>query len=257
MSRICFLGDVHLGCDHATESQRLQLFRALLSVLPGYCSHVVILGDLFDFWFDYRTVIPKAFWQSIAALGALRDRGVTVDYLIGNHDFGHWRFFREELGIEPHPGDLERQWYGLRFYIAHGDDKIPGDWGYLILRSVLRNRTAQRLYRMLHPDLGIGLARWASRMSRYHGTEAPQRLIDSLERFARKKLAEGYDVVVLGHSHAPALKSFDKGWYVNPGGWLNGDPLFACFDGKGLSLLRVREFLRAMGENFSSSANTA
>lgn len=254
MERICFLGDIHLGCGSASEQrERAALLCTFLSALPGRYSHVVILGDLFDFWFDYRTVIPRPFWETVAALGALR-RAVTVDYIIGNHDFGHWRFFREELGIEPSTTDLDRCWHGKRFYLAHGDGKIPGDWGYLLLRSVLRSRAAQSLYRWLHPDIGIGLARWFSQASRQHAGVAPRHVIEGLEAFAARKLAEGYDVVVLGHSHVPTLKAFPEGWYVNPGGWLENEPLFASFDGEHLELLSVRAFLAAMGEKSSSSA---
>jgi UDP-2,3-diacylglucosamine hydrolase len=258
MERICFLGDVHLGCGTPSE-QRAQaaLLCEFLRALPGRYSHVVILGDLFDFWFDYRTVIPRAFWDTVAVLGALPHQGVTVDYLIGNHDFGHWRFFREELGIEPSTTDLERCWHGKRFYIAHGDGKIPGDWGSLLLRSILRSRLAQSLYRWIHPDIGIGLARWASRTSRQHTGTPPRDVVEGLEAFAARKLAEGYDIVVLGHSHVPVLKPFPTGWYVNPGGWLEGEPLFASFDGERLELLPVRGFLAAMGEKSSSSAMLA
>ncbi len=258
MERVCFLGDVHLGWGKPAEQrERTALLREFLSAVPEQYGHVVILGDLFDFWFDYRTVVPRDFWEIVAALGALHRQGVSVDYLIGNHDFGHWRFFRDELGIEPSTTDIVRCWQGKRFYIAHGDGKMPGDWGYLLLRSVLRNRIAQSLYRCLHPDLGIGLARWASRMSRHHAGAASQRVVEALEQFAARKLAEGYDVVVLGHSHVPTLKAFATGWYVNPGGWLEGEPLFATFDGETLALRSVREFLSAMGKKFSSSAASA
>ncbi len=252
MERICFVGDVHLG--YATDPERAGLFCRFLRAVADFCAHVVILGDLFDFWFDYRTVIPRAFWQAVAALGELRQRGITVDYLMGNHDFGHWRFFRDELGIEPHRGDLERQWHGKRFYIAHGDGKMKGEWGYLALRWLLRNRAAQGLYRLLHPDVGIGIARWASHLSRRHASGGSQRLVESLESFALQKLRQGFDAVVLGHSHVPVLKALDRGWYLNPGGWLDPEPRFAYFDGHQLRLMRVREFIDAIGRNSSSSA---
>ncbi|MCS6965238.1 MAG: UDP-2,3-diacylglucosamine diphosphatase [Candidatus Kapabacteria bacterium] len=255
MACICFLGDVHLGCGTGTEQRkRALLFQEFLAALPGYCSHLVILGDLFDYWFDYRTVIPKDFWAIVAALGMLRHHGIAVDYIIGNHDFGHWRFFRDELDIIPCSKDIVRKWHGKRFYISHGDGKMPGDWGYLLLRAILRNGLAQSLYRWLHPDVGIGLARWASRNSRLHAAPLSQRLAQSLESFAQRKLAEGYDVVVLGHSHLPTLKPLGAGWYLNPGGWLVTDPLFARFDGQELELIAVRDFLSAMGKKSSSSA---
>ncbi len=258
MPRVCFFGDVHLGYGSRSEQrERTELLCTFLAHLPSYCSHVVILGDLFDFWFDYRSTIPKEFWQAVAALGALRRSGVEVDYIIGNHDFGHWRFFREELGIEPLSSDIERYWYGKRFYITHGDGKLPSDRGYRLLRSLLRSRVAQRLYRLLHPDIGIALARWASRASRLHAGVPPHHLVDNLESFAQALLAAGYDAVVAGHSHVPALKRFGAGWYVNPGGWLTDDPLFASFDGERIELLSVRAFIAAMGGNCSSSASSS
>jgi UDP-2,3-diacylglucosamine hydrolase len=246
--RICFFGDVHLGYGSAAEQQhRTTLLCEFLRALPGYYTHVVILGDLFDYWFDYRTVIPKGFWEVLAALAGLRRHGVTVDYVIGNHDFGHWRFFREELGIEPLGTDIERCWHGKRFYIAHGDGKIPGDWGYALLRSVLRNPLAQSLYRWLHPDVGISLARWVSHGSRRYAGPSAERLSYALESFAAERIRQGYDVVVLGHSHIPVLKPLETGWYANPGGWLVEDPLFVAFDGTQPQLCSVQRFLAAMG----------
>ncbi|MEN3027482.1 MAG: UDP-2,3-diacylglucosamine diphosphatase [Chlorobiota bacterium] len=256
MAHVCFFGDVHLGCgSRAEQRRRAELLTTFLLCLPSRYSHVVIIGDLFDFWFDYRTVIPKLFWDTVAALGTLRRRGVSIDYIVGNHDFGHWRFFKEELGIEPKREGVQCLWNGRRFYIAHGDGTMPEDWGYRLLRSLLHSRWAQSLYRLLHPDIGIQLAQWASRASRQHTALPPQRLIASLEAFAAQKLAEGYDVVVLGHSHYPVLKELGNGWYVNPGGWLTEEPLFASFDGGHLELVSVRRFLAAIGANPPASCS--
>jgi UDP-2,3-diacylglucosamine hydrolase len=185
-----------------------------------------IVGDLFDYWFDYRTVIPRGFVRTIGAIAELVDAGVPVEYVIGNHDFGHRDFFRQELGVGVHEDDIERVIAGRRCYISHGDGKAFNDTGYLILKKVLRARFSNALFRFFHPDVGIGIASYASRSSRdytakknYDGDRPGEK--DGLYAFAQRKIVEdGYDLVVMGHTHRPEVAEFPTGTYVNLGSWL-------------------------------------
>jgi len=228
--QISFISDVHLGFGPRNEDVRRE--RKLLSLIDKIAdstSHLVIVGDLFDYWFDYKTVIPKHHIRTIARLMELIDAGVHITYLIGNHDFGHWKYFHEELGIEVDTGDVDATIAGTRFYLSHGDGKAANDKGYLVLRSVLRNRLAQWMYRKIHPNLGIRLASGTSHGSREYTGAKDFGTEDGLKHFASQKIAEGYDIVVMGHRHRVAYEKMGSGLYVNLGDWLGEDPHYGRF----------------------------
>jgi UDP-2,3-diacylglucosamine hydrolase len=196
------LSDAHLGADPAAlEAPRARALHEFLSSLPGRAETLVIAGDLFDFWFEYRTAIPRRYFETLAVLRRVREAGVRIHYLCGNHDFWLGRFLREELGIETRDGPLTLEAQGRRLWIHHGDGLIGGDLGYRILRRVIRHPVSIALYGWLHPDLGIPLALWVSRFSR-HSRDG--RALDG-ERLVREiaapRFAEGYDAVMVGHFH--------------------------------------------------------
>ena len=225
-----FFSDVHLGLgtpESSRERERL-LLRFLDHVGSSDAETLWIVGDLFDYWFEYRSVISRHFVRTLGALAELADAGVQIEYLMGNHDFGHRDFFEMEIGARVYPGDVEREIYGRRVYISHGDGKAFNDTGYVILKKVLRSPISNRLWRGLHPDIGIGLAARASRKSRDHtetkhyGGERPGEG-DGLEHFARKKIEEeGFDLVVMGHNHRRVDVRIGEGRYINLGDWLSG-----------------------------------
>jgi UDP-2,3-diacylglucosamine hydrolase len=219
--RVVFLSDVHLGYgNRSADRQREDRLLATLRAIAPTVHHLFIVGDLFDFWFDYGTVIPKGHVRTLAALHDLKAGGVQITYLMGNHDFGHATYFREELGIEVEQGDIDATIDGTRFYIAHGDGKAHNDKGYLVLRSVLRNRTVQWFYRMLHPNIGIGLAARTSHGSRDYTSAKDFGPHDGLRDFAYQQLKNGFDIVIMGHRHRVAEERSDDGLYVNLGDWL-------------------------------------
>ena len=148
---------------------------------------------------------------------------------MGNHDFGHATYFREELGIEIDMGDIDATIAGTRFYISHGDGKAHNDKGYLFLRSILRNRVAQWLYRVLHPDIGIGLAARTSHGSRGF-TDTKDYGEDGLRDFAVQRIAEGFDIVVMGHKHQAVEERIGNGLYVNLGHWLSQTATYGRFN---------------------------
>jgi len=163
-------------------------------------------------------------------LKSFRDADMPVTYLMGNHDFGHHTFFRDELGIPIDEGDVDAHIGEKRFYISHGDGKAHNDTGYLVLRSVLRNRAAQAVYRWLHPNLGISLASRTSEGSRDYTADKDYGSVDGLRDFGAQKLREGFDVVVMGHRHQPVFAPVDEGLYVNLGHWIGSEPTFGRFD---------------------------
>ena len=243
---IYFVSDLHLGLgERAKDREREVLFLRFLERITGDCEELYIVGDLFDYWFEYNTVIPRKFFRTLTALAQLRERGIPVHYLMGNHDFGHRRFFREELDIDIITTDMETTLHGKRFYLAHGDGKAYNDRGYLVLRAILRNRLALWLYKWLHPDIGIALASHTSHSSREYTGQKDYSERDGLRDFAEKKIREdGFDYVVMGHRHRPEVTQFGTGFYINLGDWLH-HRTFGLFDGETMRVMKVEEFLKA------------
>lgn len=199
---VVFLSDAHLGAESGDrEAARAARLHEFLATLPGRASSLYIVGDLFDFWFEYRTAIPRQVFPTLAALSHLRDAGVDIAYLNGNHDFWLGTFLSETLGIRTVDGAVTVEQQGRRLWVHHGDGLVGGDNGYKLLRGLLRHPASIRLYQMLHPDAGIPLAHAVSGMSRQsrgHPPLEPQRLWNEI---AAPRFAEGYDGVIIGHFH--------------------------------------------------------
>jgi UDP-2,3-diacylglucosamine hydrolase len=197
-----FFSDAHLGTEPPRlEAARQSRLHDFLNALPGRASSLFIVGDLFDFWFEYRTAIPRRYFDTLCVLRRLREAGVDVTYLAGNHDFWLGQFLRDELGVHTASGALSLELQGRRVWVHHGDGLVGGDLGYRVLKKVLRHRVSVALYRLLHPDLGIPFAGWASRLSR-RSREGRVVNADWLRRqIAEPRFAEGYDAVLIGHFH--------------------------------------------------------
>ena len=219
---VYFISDVHLGLGPRAEERDKEnrLLAMFQSILPT-TEELYIVGDLFDFWFEYRTVIPKGFHRTLAALQAFTDRGIPVKFLVGNHDCWIKDFFSQELGMEVHKTPFEANIQGRRVFLHHGDGLAMNDLGYKLIKPVLRNRLAIWLYRWLHPDLGVPLARGSSRTSRNYTSQKDYGEDEGLLRFARERIREGMDIVVMGHRHKPLFMPIDGGVYVNLGDWVS------------------------------------
>ena len=199
---VVFLSDAHLGAGpREAEASREQRLHAFLATLPGRASSLYIVGDLFDFWFEYRTAIPRRHFATLAALQKLRDAGIEIVYLNGNHDFWLGSFMAETLGIRTVDGAVTLEHQGRRIWAHHGDGLVGGDLGYKLLRGVLRSRVCIAAYGLLHPDLGIPLAHTVSAWSRTSRGEPPLRADRLWDQVAKPRFAEGYDAVVIGHFH--------------------------------------------------------
>jgi UDP-2,3-diacylglucosamine hydrolase len=216
-----FISDIHLGLGpRDTEKEKENRLLAFLRAIRPSTEHLYVVGDLFDFWFEYGTVIPRGFHRTLTALQEFTDSGIPVDYLAGNHDFWMDDFFPKELGIRVHPDPFEVSIDGKRIYLHHGDGLAEKDLGYRLLKPVLRNRLAVRLYRWLHPDLGVWLARQSSRTSRTYTASKDYGEEAAMAAFAGRKIQEGADIVIMGHRHRPVQQEIGTGVYINLGDWI-------------------------------------
>ncbi len=242
MPKYYFISDVHLGYGPPAEDRErerrlvLLLDEILVQARSGDAAGLFIVGDLFDSWFEFSSVIPRRHVRTISGLSRIAEL-VPVEYLMGNHDFGHRDYFEKELSIPVHRGDIERTLLGKRFYIAHGDGKAANDAGYLILRRILRNPFLQGAYRIVHPDLGIRFAEWISGRSRsYTDQRDALHKVDGLRAFAEERIANGgIDFMVMGHRHSPQQIVLEKGTYINLGDWIHSYT-YGVFDDNGFRI---------------------
>ena len=217
-----FISDIHLGLGKRDEErEKEQRLLEFLTSIKSSAEQLFIVGDLFDFWFEYKTVIPKGFHRTLAALQEFTDRGIPVHYLAGNHDFWMGNFFQDELGMELHLEPFEVTVDGKRVYLHHGDGLSDGDLGYKIIKPILRHRFNVWLYRWLHPDIGVKLARRSSRTSRDYTTNKHYGEEKGMVEFATKKIQQGIDIVIMGHRHKPSVLNIENGMYVNLGDWIS------------------------------------
>lgn len=217
-----FLSDAHLFPepeDHPGRDRLVAFLKALYREKdPG---ELWILGDLFDFWFEYGSVIPAGHERVLAALGELSGSGWGVHFLPGNHDFWVGRHFSLATGAEIHSRrTVELAAGGMRLLLAHGDGLGPGDLGYRMLKPVLRSPLSMFLFRILHPDLGTLLARMFSDTSRRILRRDLDSIPEGLGYWVDGMLDMGYDAVITGHTHLDSVIRKDKGMHVSLGDWL-------------------------------------
>ncbi len=218
---VFFISDVHLGLAGREEERAKEdrLLRFLKHILPSTTT-LFVVGDLFDFWFEYKTVIPKGFHRTLSALQEFTDRGIPVHFLTGNHDYWMRDFFTSELGIQMHFAPFETIVEEKRVYLHHGDGLAHNDLGYRLIKPVLRNPVSIWLYRWLHPDLGVRLARGSSRTSRQYTAHKHYGEEEGMIQYATVKIKNGVDIVVMGHRHEPGILRIDQGTYLNLGDWI-------------------------------------
>jgi UDP-2,3-diacylglucosamine hydrolase len=238
MKKIFFFSDVHLGLqDERQEKEKERRVLAFLSHVQQHGEQLFIMGDLFDYWFEYKYVIPRGYHHVLSKLAAMAEQGIKIHYVAGNHDFWLKDFFPNDLGIPVHKDPFGMTLRGKKFYFHHGDGLALKDTGYRILKKILRSPVSIFLYSLLHPDWTAPIARGSSKTSReYTGTKDFGET-DGMIKFAEEKLAEGYDAVIMGHRHKPMEHITPHGSYLNLGDWITFNT-YAEFDGKQL-LLKV------------------
>jgi UDP-2,3-diacylglucosamine hydrolase len=223
-SPVLVASDQHIG---AALPERVTEFNRWLDDVATQSHHLVLNGDLFDFWFEYESVIPRGATRTLGRLAALVDAGIRVDFVGGNHDWWGGRYLSEELGLQVHHDPVRLNLAGFNAFVAHGDGLGNGDLRYRALRLVLRGRFTQWGFRWLHPDFGAALARGVSRTGTHEGDplERPgaKARDDALARWARDLLVAepNIDLVLLGHTHIPRRVVHGVGrFYLNSGDWL-------------------------------------
>lgn len=238
MKKIFFFSDVHLGLQN--EQQEKDKERRVLSFLSHVQKHgeqLFIMGDLFDYWFEYTYVIPRGYHHVLSKLAAMAEQGIKIHYVAGNHDFWLKDFFPNDLGIPVHKDPFGMTLRGKKFFFHHGDGLAVNDTGYRILKKILRNPVSIFLYSLLHPDWTAPIARGSSKTSREYTGTKDYGETDGMIKFAEEKIAEGYDVVIMGHRHKPMEHTAAQGLYLNLGDWITYNT-YAEFDGKQV-LLKV------------------
>ncbi len=245
--KIYFASDFHFGIpDHPSSLVREKRFVAWLDMAKQDASEIYLMGDLFDFWFEYGTVIPKGYSRLLGKLAEITESGIAVHLFRGNHDMWAFGFLSSELNIKLHREPEFRQFGNRSFYLAHGDGLGPGDRGYKFIKSVFASRFNQWLFRWLHPDLGIPFALFWSRRSRYSHIQKAQvlenrnhhlieaRLVPHSEELVREH--PGLDYLVYGHYHLPFEKQLGShSKMVVLGDWLTHFS-YGEFDGETLEL---------------------
>lgn len=235
-----FVSDIHLGInDTEEENSREQIFYNFLQNKKNEMTHLYIVGDLFDFWFEYKKVIPKAHFKFLSLFKELKECGVEIHYLAGNHDFYLGTFFDTYLGIKTWMDAYSFTLNGKNFYLWHGDGLGKKDGGYRFLKRIMRNKFNTKLYRLLHPDFGIPLARYLSGSSRKY-TNQLNHLRDESDyfKFAEKQFKNGNDFVLMGHRHNPLVHTVGAKKYINLGDWIRHFT-YAYFDGEDLMLKKL------------------
>jgi len=217
-----FLSDAHFGA-HDEELERLKVdrFVSFLAHAERTGAIVWFLGDLFDFWLEYRRAIPRVSIRILAAIRFFVDRGGEFHLLIGNHDFWVRDYFATELGAVIHQGDVIIERGGKKILLTHGDGKADSDRSYRILRKILRFRPGIWFYRHLPVDWAFALASSSSRSSRRHNNTHTEEFESEYRDYARRQLSAGYFAVILGHLHRPLIEQIDDGWHINSGEWFD------------------------------------
>ena len=242
MRKTYFASDFHLGVDARLSSRdrERQIVRWLEQIRHDAAA-IYLVGDLFDFWFEYNTVVPKGFVRLLGKLAELRDAGISIYVFIGNHDMWMFDYFEKELNIPVYRAPIVHTIEGKTFMIGHGDGLGPGDRSYKFIKKVFSNPLCQWLFARLHPNFGIRLARFWSGKSRKANTEEDQFLGAKREwliQYAESQLArEEIDYFIFGHRHLPIdyMLSNNKSRYINLGEWMHYNS-YAVFDGKDVQL---------------------
>jgi len=239
--KIYFASDFHLGVPTFDESmKREKRIVAWLDSIRHDCEELYLLGDVFDFWFEYKTVAPRGFVRLLGKLAEFTDAGIPVYYFTGNHDMWVFDYLPKELNVKIFRAPVERDYNGKKFYIGHGDGLGPGDYGYKFIKKVFASKISKWLFARLHPNFGVGMANYWSRKSRtaaadydekFLGEEKEWLIIHCKEILAKKH----FDFLIFGHRHLPLDIPINGSRYINLGDWISYNS-YAVFDGEKLEL---------------------
>ena len=239
--KIYFSSDFHLGVpDYEPSLEREKIIVKWLDEIKKDAEEIYLMGDVFDFWFEYKNSVPKGYVRLLGKLAELCDSGIIVHWFTGNHDMWIFDYLPKEVGVIIHRSPITKEYNGKKFYLAHGDGLGPGDMGYKFIKKVFANPLCQWLFARIHPNLGISMAHYWSRKSRiangikdekFHGEN--EWLVIHANEILKK---EHFDYFIFGHRHLPLdIKLNEKSRYINTGEWVNYNS-YAVFDGNNLEL---------------------
>jgi len=245
--QIYFASDFHFGIPDAMQSlEREKMFIRWLGMVRQDAAEIFLMGDLFDFWFEYKTVIPRGHSRLFGKLAEITDAGIPVHLFRGNHDMWAFDYLQSELDIRLYRDPEFMTLLGKKFYLAHGDGLGPGDHGYKFIKKVFACRFNQWLFRWFHPDWGIRMALFWSRKSRYAAIEKEKKSADRNRKLIEQRLTihaqemvenhPDLDYLVCGHYHYPLIEKMNNGaQLVVVGDWLTHFT-YAVFDGEKMEL---------------------
>lgn len=238
--KIYFASDFHLGIpDKERSLEREKRIVRWLDEIKNDAAEIFIMGDIFDFWFEYTTVVPRGFTRLLGKIAEICDSGIPVSLFTGNHDMWMFGYLHDELGVTIHRKPITREFGGKKFFLAHGDGLGPGDHGYKMIKKIFANPLCQWLFARIHPNLGMRIANYWSRKSRMTNGEKEEFKGEEKEflvQFIKETLKkEHYDYFIFGHRHLPLQINVDNSLYINLGEWVNYST-YAVFDGEKLEL---------------------
>lgn len=243
-TKIFFASDFHLGVDlNMTSKDRERIIVQWLDAISLEAKAVYLVGDVFDLWFEYKSVVPKGYIRLLATLAKMVEEGIEIHFSKGNHDMWVFDYFQNEIGINVHDGPITPTIDGKNFLITHGDGLGKGDTAYKLIKGILRNPIAQKLFSLIHPTLGLKLMSISSNTSRKKGQAEPaihqSRIIQHAEECSK---VQSLDYFICGHFHYPQILTLsnDQTKYCNLGDWISHFS-YAVWDGQELQL---KEFER-------------
>ncbi len=240
--KIYFLSDFHLGAPDAVRSlEREKFIIKFLDEIKGTAAVIFIVGDLFDFWYEYKKVVPKGYVRILGKLAELTDSGMVVHFFVGNHDMWMKDYFQKELNIPVYFDPVTFEFNNKKFLIGHGDGLGPGDHGYKAMKKIFRNKVCQWMFGAMPPFVGIGIADYLSRKSRAATGTADETFLGEdkewLIIYCKEVLKEEhYDYFIFGHRHLPIdFRLNEQSRYINLGDWIKYNS-YAVFDGTNVEL---------------------
>ena len=240
-NKLYFASDIHLGAGgYVSSRQREDRFVHWLDTIKADAAEVFLMGDVFDFWFEYKTVVPKGYIRLLGKLAELADAGIKLYFFKGNHDMWMFDYFEIELGATIITNELVIERNGKKFFLHHGDGLGPGDNLYKVLKKIFRSSLCQWLFARIHPNLGVGIANYWSKSSRINNQKKEDPKPGEQEwlvAYSKEVLQiTYYDYLVFGHRHLPLdIQLNEKSRYINLGEWINYNS-YAEFDGEELIL---------------------
>jgi UDP-2,3-diacylglucosamine hydrolase len=245
-TKIYFASDFHLGVpDHDSSLDREKKLVRWLDIIKLDAAEIFLMGDIFDFWFEYSTVIPKGYVRLLGKIAEIADSGIPVHVFRGNHDVWAFDYLHKELGVHLHRDPVIRNFSGKQFYLAHGDGLGPGDTGYKFLKKIFEMKFNQFMFKWLHPDIGTRLGLYFSHRSRIANIAREHKndfkfIVEKEMLYAYCKqilqIQQDIDYFIFGHRHVPLVYPLsDKTNMVILGDWVTNFT-FTVFDGEKLEL---------------------